>query len=112
MANRKRIISGLVLAAVYAFFFASTNFFYHSHIISDVKIVHSHPWSGSAHSHSADQITLIEVLDSAVYEESETLVAPVPVPMAVCRTASELTESPAFSVSVLTFSLRAPPAQS
>lgn len=110
MGNRKRFIAGIILATVYAFFFASTNFFYHSHVISDVKIVHSHPWSGAAHSHNADQISLIETLDSAVYEESETVTVPGPVPEFSFRTVAEAPAAAPLSAAVLTFSLRAPPA--
>lgn len=110
MGNRKRIIAGIVLAAVYAFFFASTNLFYHSHIISDVKIVHSHPWSGAAHSHNAEQISLIEVLDSAVYQETEATVIPGPIPETFFRVAAIAHVAAPIQPTILTFSLRAPPA--
>lgn len=111
MGNRKRFIAGIVLAAVYAFFFASTNFFYHSHIISDVKIVHSHPWSGAAHSHNADQISLIGTLDSAIYEEAEAINVPGPVPEAVHTAVAEAPVAEPHLAAILTFSLRAPPVQ-
>ena len=110
MGNRKRIIAGIILAAVYAFFFASTNLFYHSHIISDVKIVHSHPLSGAAHSHNADQVSLIEVLDSAVYQETGALFISAPVPeMMFIAEAADIVTAPC-GPAILSFSLRAPPA--
>ena len=110
MGNRKRIISGIILASVYVFFFASTNLFYHSHIISNVKIVHSHPWSGAAHSHNADQVSLIEVLDSAVYQETEPLFISGPVPELPSKVETAVIVTVLRQPAVLSFSLRAPPA--
>lgn len=77
MQNKRRIILGGILFIVYAFFFASTNFFYHSHLLDDVKIVHSHPWNTTGHSHNSNQILLISAISSAAYEESDPIDVPV-----------------------------------
>ena len=45
MKKRFRQLSSVVMLVVYAFFFASTNLFYHSHQLADSKVVHSHPFS-------------------------------------------------------------------
>ena len=69
MVKSRKYIS-LLLLAVYAFFFASTNFFYHTHRLANGIIVHSHPFSNPEHSHTASQILLIDAIHTAVYLES------------------------------------------
>ena len=71
-----RKYTGLFLILVYAFFFASTNLFYHSHQLADYKLVHSHPFSIPGHSHTAGQILLIGLIDSADLLESAELSVP------------------------------------
>ena len=109
MINRKRQYISLLLLAVYAFFFASNNFFYHSHYLADTKVVHSHLWGNKAHSHTTAQIQAIDLFNTAVYDKGETISAPqmLAVHQAVknqIRLFCVLPSSP-----VLTFSLRGPP---
>ncbi|MDR1719854.1 MAG: hypothetical protein LBR67_07030 [Dysgonamonadaceae bacterium] len=50
---------------MFAFYYVNTCFFYHSHIINGVTIVHSHIHSNShaqTGSHSESELTLISVL--------------------------------------------------
>ena len=101
---------GVILIAVYAFLFASTNCFYHSHRLADSLLVHSHPFSNAQHSHTVNQIILIDIVDSAVYEESALIAAPDVVPASQCTEFSESTVEPALDGSFILFSLRAPPA--
>ncbi|MDO5442829.1 MAG: hypothetical protein Q4G10_04100 [Bacteroidia bacterium] len=101
---------GVILIAVYAFFFASTNFFYHSHQLADSRLVHSHPFSSANHSHTANQIVLINILDSAVYEESTAIAAPDIIPARQHVEISKPTVEPVLDGSFIHFSLRAPPA--
>ncbi|MCQ2181708.1 MAG: hypothetical protein MJY50_06600 [Bacteroidales bacterium] len=105
---RKHI--GLALLVVYAFFFASANLFCHSHQLSGFKIVHSHPFNGSGHSHTTGQILLIDVLDSATYQESAEISAPELIPVLLGGEIVSPYTSPVFSPEVSSFSLRAPPA--
>ena len=107
---RSRKVIGLVLVVVYAFFFASTNFFYHSHQLADFKLVHSHPFSNAGHSHTANQIVLIQVIDSAVYEESSAVAAPSDLPLPLVEEKLQWHAVPHVSPSVHSVSLRAPPA--
>ena len=60
--NRLVRISGILLLSLYAFFFASTNLFIHTHEGSYYKIVHSHPWSGKAHGHTSQEVQLINIV--------------------------------------------------
>lgn len=109
MAKRRKYI-GLALLVVYAFFFASANLFYHTHQLSDFKLVHSHPFNGSGHSHTTGQILLIDVLDSATYQESAAVSAPELIPVLLEGETVSFYSSPVFSPELYSFSLRAPPA--
>lgn len=101
---------GLFLLLVYAFFFASTNFFYHTHQLADHKLVHSHPFSIPGHSHTAGQILLIDLINSADLLESAELT----VPEAICSFSvpliSDKCADDVLSGSNFCYSLRAPPA--
>lgn len=52
---------------LFAFFFASTNLFPHVHEGPEGRIVHSHPWSGKAHSHSDYEIQLLQIISANIY---------------------------------------------
>lgn len=58
----------ITVLVLFAFFFASTNFFFHVHEGPDGRIVHSHPWSAKPHSHSAAQFQLISLISSSAFE--------------------------------------------
>lgn len=68
-----------LLLALFAFFFASTNLFTHVHEGPEGRIVHSHPWSGSPHSHTDAQYQIIQLLSGNNFQagEEEHLEAPV-----------------------------------
>ena len=102
---------GLFLVLVYAFFFTSTNFFYHTHQLATAKLVHSHPFGGQGHTHTANQLTLVDIIDSSVYQESADVITPDFLPVLL---SSEMDWNPTeevFNVRILNFSLRAPPAK-
>lgn len=105
---RKHI--GLILLAVYAFFFASTNLFYHSHQIEGITLVHSHPFSGASHSHTANQILLIEIIDSATYQGADNASAPDLIPVLLGDNICKSYTAPVLTPDIFSFSLRAPPA--
>ena len=108
--GRIRKYIGFILILVYAFFFASTNLFYHSHQLADYKLVHSHPFSNPGHSHTSNQILLIGVLDSADFQESAELSVPDAVPGFSCpELSANCNDNVLFGV-VFSYSLRAPPA--
>ena len=105
-----RKYTGLFLILVYAFFFASTNFFYHTHQLADHKLVHSHPFSIPGHSHTAGQILLIDLIDSADLMESAELsvsdaICGFSVPVISDKRADDVLSGFNFC-----YSLRAPPA--
>ena len=62
--NKRNRIFAIFLLLLYTFFFVSTNLFVHSHQGPTYKIVHSHPWSGKTHNHSANEFQLISLLSS------------------------------------------------
>lgn len=67
----------VLMVAIYVVFYVSANFFYHSHVYANSKVVHSHPFGSKTHNHTADQIQLIQVVESSSYESS-TPMAEVP----------------------------------
>ena len=105
-----RKYTGLFLILVYAFFFASTNFFYHTHQLADHKLVHSHPFSIPGHSHTANQILLIDIIDSADYQESSEVPVPDSAPGLSLPEISEFITDNVLSGAFFFYSLRAPPA--
>lgn len=69
MIRHLKYKSALALV-LFAFFFASTNLFPHVHEGPDGRIVHSHPWSGKAHSHSASEIQFLQIISATIYLDS------------------------------------------
>lgn len=78
IALRKHLeyLSALALV-LFAFFFASTNLFTHVHEGPKGRIVHSHPWSGKAHSHSDTELQLLQLISSNIFEASERITVTV-----------------------------------
>ena len=102
-------LASVTLMVVYAVLFASTNLFYHSHHFGDKIVVHSHLFGGEQHSHSSDEFQIIDVIASAPAD----VAIPVQVPL-FHEELLEVVSSPSvrqniFKVSVLHYSLRAPP---
>lgn len=65
--NRRRQLVSCILMMIFVVYYANICFFYHSHIINGITIVHSHIHS-QAHAqtdaHSSSELTLISVLSS------------------------------------------------
>ena len=78
-----RKISSVLLLVLYATFFVSTNLCTHSHDIFGHHIVHSHLGGGAHHSHSADQIQTINILNTECFVFS----------VAVCELAGQTLQS-------------------
>lgn len=66
MNNSRRKIFSLLLAILFIGYWCSTTMFMHVHYIDGVRIVHSHPYTGSAkaHSHSGNQLQTISYLSA------------------------------------------------
>jgi hypothetical protein len=67
MSRKSKQIISRILIVIFAFYYANICFFYHSHIINGVTIVHSHihPKShAQIGTHSASELTLISVLSA------------------------------------------------
>ncbi len=107
---RFRKFISLTLVVVYAFFLASTTMFYHSHQLADFKLVHSHPFTSHGHTHTAGQILLIDIVDSAAYKESPTMSVPVCAPVAADPDLFVRYVEPVLAPVFFLFSLKAPPA--
>lgn len=100
---------GLFLVVVYAFFYASTNMFYHTHQFSDGRVVHSHPFGEKGHNHTAGQILLFSVVEEGAYNGAETIHSPEFIPVDSIEVSSDERADAAQSVHCRFFSLRAPP---
>lgn len=105
-----RKYTGVILLFVYAFFFASTNFFYHAHQIGGSKILHSHPFSTQGHSHTTNQIFLINQIDSAPFQSSAELTVSDAAPGLPCEEFLDNCADTILSVVSFSYLLRAPPA--
>ena len=53
-------------------FFASTNFRMHEHIVNGERIAHSHPGAADGHSHSDAQLATIDLLAHFLTERPDT----------------------------------------
>ena len=95
---------------MYAFFFASTNLFYHTHRLANGIIVHSHPFSNPEHSHTTSQILLIDAIHSAVYLESTELSVPERATVFFHQVVIDERAEHILSGLHISYSLRAPPA--
>ncbi len=70
MSRRFSKVSSVILLVLFAFFFASTNLFPHTHEGAYGKIVHSHPWSAKSHNHTDAQFQAISMLSANNFEMS------------------------------------------
>jgi nitrate reductase gamma subunit len=48
---------------------ASTSFFYHTHIVNGVTIIHSHPFDKKGHTHSKEGYLIINLIAHYVSDE-------------------------------------------
>lgn len=68
MKSRYKIV-GALLVTVYVCYFLSAHLFVHSHVDSSGRVVHSHPYASSDHTHTQSQLNLIEYLSSTANSE-------------------------------------------
>ena len=73
MNRRFSKFSSVVLLVLFAFFFASTNLFVHTHEDISGKIVHSHPWSAKSHNHTSAQFQAISILSANIFDLSASV---------------------------------------
>lgn len=68
MRNGRKTTLSLLLAILFIGYWCCTTLFLHEHYIDGVRIVHSHPYTGSAvsHSHSGSQLQVISFLSMIV----------------------------------------------
>ena len=111
MANRERKIAiiGTLLLSLFLWYWSSVTLFSHEHFVDGERVMHSHPFAGSSHTHTSSQLQTISHLAMFL-----ALVAPVAI--ALCKydgfkseIAIESTEKIA-SADHLVYALRAPPA--
>lgn len=58
-------ITSLLLLVLYLGYFASSNFFVHSHLFRNHLIVHSHPFSSKSHTHTGSEFEVIDLIQNA-----------------------------------------------
>ncbi|MCQ2155415.1 MAG: hypothetical protein MJY55_06355 [Bacteroidales bacterium] len=73
MSRRFSKVSSIILLVLFAFFFASTNLFFHTHEGLSGKIVHSHPWSAKSHNHTCAQFQAISILSANIFDLSASM---------------------------------------
>ena len=73
MSKRFPRVSSIILLVLFAFFFASTNLFFHTHEGISGKIVHSHPWSAKSHNHTGAQFQAISLLSANIFDLSDSV---------------------------------------
>lgn len=52
----------IILPALFIAYLASTSFFYHTHIVNGVTIVHSHPFEKKGHTHTQKGYLIINLM--------------------------------------------------
>lgn len=109
MNKREKTYISLTLLAVYAFFFASTHFFYHVHTFNNITILHSHIWNGQQHNHTAAEYVAINLLDNSSYQPPSNIEAPMIGLHEVMLLLAVNINQPPVRGSHYTFSLRDPP---
>lgn len=62
---KQRIIS-VFLTVLLIGYVGNTSFFIHEHEVGDIKIVHSHPYTSSSHSHTVNSFATISLLSHIV----------------------------------------------
>lgn len=108
ISNSKRILA-LLLTTLYLSYFVGTHFFYHSHILNQGSITHSHPFSNHPHSHNSQQILLIDEL--CTYDHTADAASEVPTETDFIHIAYPIVATqPMMAEAVRTAQLRAPPA--
>ena len=59
--NRARGVFAVIFLTLFLFLWSSSNLFYHSHVVDNKTITHSHPYSTSEHTHNILEIQLINL---------------------------------------------------
>lgn len=108
MQRNRRILSFL-LVTVYAFYFVSCNFFYHTHEGVGGRIVHSHLYGGMAHDHTANQISTLSLLNLDVFLEGDVVDAPAPLVSLLLEDYGSFSQKDYILISSQPSLLRAPP---
>lgn len=98
---------GLFLLVLYAFFFASTTLFVHTH--QDSNITHSHPWSSKNHTHTGSQLQLIDCLADGLTLVEDTVLIPDVKLLFVCSINTCPEEVDVLNPGLSLCGLRAPP---
>lgn len=109
MISKKRKYISFFLLTVYTFLFVSVNFCYHSHQLSNTKIVHSHIWDGKAHSHTEVQFLNIDQLSTTLCEGATFVQLPQVFPVFIVEESVEWQGTAISSFVACAISLRAPP---
>ena len=66
MHKTKKAVS-VLLVALFTSYYVSSYFFYHTHVYEWGIVTHSHPYSSSSHSHTANTLQLINCLANLLF---------------------------------------------
>lgn len=112
MSKRSKQVIGHILIVIFALYYANICFFYHSHIINGVTIVHSHFYSKDhvqAGSHSASELTLISTLSDFQSPQAVLGFIDLGIVFFLLTIIRLISKERLYSNSVTCVSLRAPP---
>jgi hypothetical protein len=112
MSEKGRQIAGSILMVIFVFYYANICFFYHSHIINGVTIVHSHIHS-KAHAqtgtHNQSELTLIAALSVLQTLQVDLCFAGLGIFLLLQAIVRHFFKGEVIPKSVACISLRAPP---
>lgn len=101
----------LLLPLLFAFYVGCLTQFSHSHVVNGCTIVHSHPSTSDEHSHTQDDLRMLEMIchfwaDGSHVIPEDSLAEPLP----VCTETVSSYEAPVVhAVAPEAFGLRGPP---
>jgi len=72
MVKIKKTVS-LLFLALYVTYYGGTNFFFHTHRFTNGIITHSHPHASGTHSHSANDLQLINIFTNTLFISATVL---------------------------------------
>ena len=110
MKSTHKIFVSILLLLAYVSYLVSTSVFVHVHNDGNEKIVHSHPFTSSNHSHTQSQLSLISFLSSAGISEGARCINCVAAALILLLIITPFVKYSTSQADVIYSSLRAPPA--
>lgn len=108
MKEIRHRIMALLLAVLFVSYYAGSTMCEHVHYVDDVMVVHSHPFGGSSHSHSATGMQTLSVLNGMLVFVLAAVSTVIVTPLVVMEIVPAVTATHILSYRS-SVALRAPP---